>query len=61
MSVTRSMYLGIWGERCGSCVGRLVGVRGWWCERQRDENLYVDSCLLYSFSRTKMPYISFSL
>ena len=41
----------------GSCVWRLVGVRGWWCERQRDENLHVDSCLLYSFSRIKMPYI----
>ena len=40
----------IWGfgvKGGGSCVGRLVGVRGWWCERQRDENLYVDSCLLY--------------
>ena len=23
------------------------GCAGWWCERQRDENLYVDSCQLY--------------
>ena len=35
---------------------------GWWgCggggARDRDENLHVDSCLLYSFSRTKMPFI----
>ena len=37
--------------------GEVGGGAGLWCERQRDENLHVDSCLLYSFSRIKMPYI----